>query len=178
MLGGRFACGSTGGAAVTMTAVATRLLLTAWLSSKDNNNCVSRITLVACVLWNGSAAFLLHAPSSVNSHQLRCSMGQFCQTSGVVRVFVTYFLLTLLLTLTHQVFFTKWKCFLSLLCCCFYCLPKKGGKTLHGRHHHDVYRRASLGAATPASCVNYTEFFSPFWPPPFAGFFYSSYSML
>ena len=27
----------------------------------------------------------------------------------------------------------------------------------HRRHHHDVYRRASLGAAAPALCVNYTR---------------------
>ena len=26
----------------------------------------------------------------------------------------------------------------------------------HRRHHHDVYRHASLGAAAPAFCVNYT----------------------
>ena len=69
-LGGRFTCGSTGGAAVTMTVVATRLLLMTWLPSKEDNNCDSRITLVACVLQNGSAAFLLHAPSSFNIHHV------------------------------------------------------------------------------------------------------------
>lgn len=50
--------------------------------SYDHKNKITEVKrLVACAFWNGYAASLMHAPPSVNTHQLHLEHGAASQDS-------------------------------------------------------------------------------------------------